>query len=176
MELQNWVTDTGAKSPVCLMILIYCGAPRLGIRQEVYWRWWYQKAAYSDIAISGGNRITKFCCLGPYWNSLVLGIRKKWCSTVLVQKILDYAWQLIATWPLLLPVYVSFLTYKVEIITLIYGRGEQCQDLSEVNETPPLGKMEEEAPENSVREINDVLNGYFLKNSNLIPPKAQWTK
>lgn len=43
--------------------------------------------------------------------------------------------------------------------------------MSEVNETPPLGKMEREAPENSVREINDVLNGYFLKNSNLIPKK-----
>ena len=40
-----------------------------------------------------------------------------------------------------------------------------------MNETPPLGKMEREAPENSVREINDVLNGYFLKNSNLIPKK-----
>lgn len=43
--------------------------------------------------------------------------------------------------------------------------------MSEVNETPPLGKMEGEAPENSVREINDVLNGYFLKNSNLILKK-----
>ena len=44
------------------------------------------------------------------------------------------------------------------MVTLIKGRGEQCQDLSEVNETPPLGKMEGEAPQNPVREINDVLN------------------